>query len=786
MIVAGLVVRQRPHTLRRRKTIVFRRRYTQCSCMAGDSTRVLRSHRILVLAGIVALGCSDPVVPLPAGIAITPHITTLGLGDTLRLTATVTDRTGKQLGGAPVTWASSDTAVLSVSADGLLRARDTGRATISARAGTEQDALDIAVAIRFVKVASQGGVDCAITTAGAAYCRGPNWFGELGNGSTDSSATFVPVAGGLRFATVLPGIESTCALATDSLAYCWGLGEFGSLGTGDTLNRLVPTPVTDGLRFVALAKGDFHSCGLTPAGATYCWGLRLAGQTIDRTKPVQVSGAPPFVALAAGGSANCGLTATDAALCWGANGGPGTLGYVTDTIFHDPVAVIGGQAFQWLSLREPDCGLSSAGSVYCWAVNDLVSPTAQPLPSGATFTSISTAPYSHVCGTATDNGVYCWWPRGTPTPVPGSLAFTHVASGTYHDCGLTADSAASCWLFHCGTSFDVVCNDAPVPLAVPGSTKFVQLASGADNDTCGLAADGSVSCWWVSRDSSTTPLSMPGSIRFRAISVAEGVLTPSIPPGDYGCGIATDSTGYCWGFQRANLPGGAAVWDPVPVPGGHVYLSLDTYSGHLCGVVASGDAYCWSQTDPAPVLVPGGRTFVSVATSWQSNCALAADGTASCWGYNTYGQLGIGFSSSQSLVPLPVTGGHAFTALAVAYDHSCGLAPDSTAYCWGSNRTGDLGTGDTVSSIAPVAVAGGRHFGSLVTGQDLTCGLVADGSAYCWGLGMLDPAVQQPGIRFTNLSPSIYARVCGATSNGEALCWAMSGAPAPPRAARRR
>ena len=757
--------------------------------MGRPAATTLALRRPLILAAIVVSACSDPTVPAPAGLVIAPRVASLGLGDTFQLAATVTDGSGKPLTDVSVTWTTSDTAVLSVSTTGLLRAKGIGQARITAAAGDGRDALDIAVAIHYVKVSASGGAVCAITSAGAAYCRGANYFGELGDGTTDSSATFVPVAGGHRFVTVRPGIESTCGLTSDSLGYCWGLGAFGSLGTGDTLNRLVPTPVSGGQRFVSLAQGTFHACGLTPTGATYCWGLQLAGQTIDPTVPSPVSGAPPFGSLAAGPFSNCGLTAAGAALCWGANGGPGSLGYVTDTLFHDPVTVSGALAFTALSLHDPDCGLTIAGTVYCWAVNELVSPTLQPLPSGATYTSISTANYSHVCATATDGAVYCWWPGGTPAAVPSPLTFTQVGAGEYHDCGVTADSAAYCWLFHCGSAFDVVCNEAPSPLAVPGTTKFLQVASGSDNDTCGLSADGTVSCWWVYRDSSTTPIVMPGNIRFRTISVTEGILMPSIPPGDYGCGIATDSTAYCWGFQRASLPGGAAIWDPVPVPGGLTYLSLDTYTGlgrrgHVCGIVPAGAAYCWSSDDPAPVPVPGGRTFVSIAASFQSNCATAADGTASCWGYNSYGQLGIGFASSQSLVPHPVMGGHAFTALAMDFYHTCGLAPDSTAYCWGSNQTGMLGTGDTVSSVAPVPAAGGLHFASLMAGDHLTCGLVADGSAYCWGLGMLNPTAQRPSTRFTSLSASSYANICGTTTGGDVLCWAIPGAPAPPRTAR--
>ena len=63
--------------------------------------------------------------------------------------------------------------------------------------------------LSFVDVSVAGGDfgshSCAITTGAAAYCWGFNGNGELGNGSTISSPTPVPVAGGLSLLTASAG-----------------------------------------------------------------------------------------------------------------------------------------------------------------------------------------------------------------------------------------------------------------------------------------------------------------------------------------------------------------------------------------------------------------------------------------------------------------------------------------------------------------------------------------------------------------------------------------------------
>ena len=86
------------------------------------------------------------------------------------------------------------------------------------------------------------------------------------------------------------------------------------------------------------------------------------------------------------------------------------------------------------------------------------------------------------------------------------------------------------------------------------------------------------------------------------------------------------------------------------------------------------------------------------------------------------------------LRPVPVAGGLHFLELRAGDGHTCGIATDSRAYCWGSGGYGQLGDGTTTSTqLGPVAVAAGRKFRSISAGRRYTCAVNFYDVAFCWG-----------------------------------------------------
>jgi hypothetical protein len=163
-----------------------------------------------------------------AEVEVTAPSSSLTVGDTLRLSANPKDASGKGLSGRAVTWSSSDSAVASVSPEGVVRGEGPGTATITATAGNKSGSVAMKVAVQRM-VSAGGSHTCSLSPSGAAFCWGSNAAGQLGtSAATEScrrdpcSTRPLPVSGGLTFASVHPGSIYTCGLTPAGAAYCWG------------------------------------------------------------------------------------------------------------------------------------------------------------------------------------------------------------------------------------------------------------------------------------------------------------------------------------------------------------------------------------------------------------------------------------------------------------------------------------------------------------------------------------------------------------------------------------
>lgn len=381
--------------------------------------------------------------------------------------------------------------------------------TLTATAGGQPGTASAAFTVTGFASVSSGGIHtCALTTGGAAYCWGDNRSGQLGNGSTTSSTTPVPVSGGHTFALISAGSDSahTCGLTTAGAIYCWGQNNYGQLGNTTPAVSTTPLAVTGGLTFAAVTTGWQHTCGVTAAGAAWCWGSNGGGELGNGTPnggatPTAVAGGLTFARLSAGNFLTCGATSAGPGYCWGV---AGRLGSGVRTNSPVPVAVAGGLSFATVSAASHTCATTTSGAAYCWGWD----------ADG----QLGDGPY---------DPMVLGYERLAPVSVLGGLTFTGLTTGYWFTCGVTAAGEAWCWgandagqLGNGSTTGPELCYITPcshTPVAVAGKHSFSAVSSG-NFHTCGLTPSGSIYCWGDNNrgqlgNGSTTSSSTPVRVR---------------------------------------------------------------------------------------------------------------------------------------------------------------------------------------------------------------------------------------------------------------------------------
>jgi alpha-tubulin suppressor-like RCC1 family protein len=254
---------------------------------------------------------------------------------------------------------------------------------------------------------------------------------------------------------------------------------------------------------------------------------------------------------------------------------------------------------------------------------------------------------------------------------------------------------------------------------------------------------------------------------------------------------------------------------PVPAESvGPAFASVTVGGSHLCGLTASGAAYCWgvnydgqlgdgslngpqpcggTACSTTPVAVAGGLSFIELSAGNSYTCGVTSTHVAYCWGFNGQGQLGVGNTTGPELCgsgyqcsasPAVVSGGFSITTISAATFHTCAITTAGRAYCWGDGFAGQLGNGTTDRDSVPVAVSGGLTFSQVTTAVAHTCAVTPGGVAYCWGAGgrlgngdTTNSATPVPVSRYltfvTVRSGPQSANMCGITRTKAnlAVCW---------------
>ena len=145
-----------------------------------------------------------------------------------------------------------------------------------------------------------------------------------------------------------------------------------------------------------------------------------------------------------------------------------------------------------------------------------------------------------------------------------------------------------------------------------------------------------------------------------------------------------------------------------------------------------------------PVQIKGLGTIKTIGAAWGNTYVVRSDGSVWIWGSNGYGEVGDG-TRARKLAPQPLTSLTGVTAVATMVDeigdplfhpvgeYSATLKSDGSVWTWGDNTYGQLGDGSKITKNVPVQVSGLTDATDIATGSEHCIALKSDGTAWAWG-----------------------------------------------------
>jgi len=219
--------------------------------------------------------------------------------------------------------------------------------------------------------------------------------------------------------------------------------------------------------------------------------------------------------------------------------------------------------------------------------------------------------------------------------------------------------------------------------------------------------------------------------------------------------IKTDGTLWSWGQGGNGMLGFGNVTNyssPKQVGALTNWLKLTTgyaYTAHVLAVKQDNTLWAWglntygnlglgnTTSYSSPKQVGSLTNWLSIATSYYASYAIKTDGTLWSWGNNTYGNLGLG-NATQYNSPKQVGALTNWLSISAGFYGPMALKTDGTMWGWGKNSggcAGRLGSGSVTNYSSPIQIGALTTWSKLSASAYAGAAIKTDKTLWVWGQG---------------------------------------------------
>ena len=577
------------------------------------------------------------------------------------------------------------------------------------------------------------------------YGWGTQTSGQLGLGDTALRSQPTQI-GASSWVAISAGYSHSIALRSDNQLFTWGNNTNGQLG----FNR----------SFMAIAAGAAATSIIRSDGTLWTWGDNTSGQLGDSTvvaksSPVAVGLLTTWSKITKPSATNYAIDTTSKLYAWGENSF-GAIGDNTTINRSSPVQIgtsswtMVATAFAGTTGQQTTYAIRSDGGLFAWgdnsygqanSVNSL--SLSSPTQIGSSSWSIVSAGLQFAMAITTDGKLYGWGRNnaGQLGVTASTFSWTKVNSSGLHTLALRSDNRLFAWGLNSSGQLglgDTVPRSSPVQVS---SGSYTQISAGLSNSYA-VRSDGSLWAWGDNANgqlgdetiATTTARSSPiqlGSTSWSLISASKTQ--------NYALATRSDNTLYGWGLNTSYQLGNSTTItrsSPVQVSGGGSWTAVSVGGGHALAVKTDYKLYAWGlnnigQTANNGTSISWSKITATKGSSLNGVFSIRNDGSLWVWGSNQSGQLGLGDTITRSS-PVQLGTSSWVSVVAGFGNQTFAIRNDGALFAWGLNNAGQLGDLSAISRSSPVQI-GTSSWTVVSAGFSHGAAITTDGKLYTWG-----------------------------------------------------